>query len=607
MMRESKSFARKRTVSFSRCHSVSDHPNALLRFSLTLAIIYLLGTSMMFSFSVHAVAPDPDYNTFFEYEYFQKVDSGSGAYDEYYEETKAKGRYEVISWGPDEVNMSAEYSWTYWNNEGMRDSGRIDRIFSFSLHSRNYTSSEIDLDDPIYTSQPPNTLAQWIWIPPGLGVAGSIRILDEEWTVTDKDKTLWSKFIPRKAIEVVATGFRSRDDEYGDFTYSYTDRLYYDKDSGMFFAERYEEWDVGYWEGQWAKFRYIIEIDVTRSSYDVEIDWTTLIFTYASVILLTLGTIGGIGYLVYRARWARRTFSMKDLTEYGSIKGHAHEEKVVTRRVWKMKDFPHLKNNATDFFEPFLKHWTEKALLAKDRVGVAVSKDYGLVGFALYNKEAKIGTVLCKNTEITETLRSFIGCKDFFSERKHIIKPSAEMRKDKTLMRQLKKVKNEAYNVFETHRVYELSEVEPITFDTKLVRPMRAQDMPNVITLAKKVFRRRARRWITACFDAGDIAYVASIDERIVGFGFACVSGSYGRLHTLGVAKEHRGRGIGKELHLARLRAMQLMGVINIIDEIADWNLASIRISTLSGFKPIGKMYVETTRTRRIKKNIVRR
>jgi RimJ/RimL family protein N-acetyltransferase len=97
------------------------------------------------------------------------------------------------------------------------------------------------------------------------------------------------------------------------------------------------------------------------------------------------------------------------------------------------------------------------------------------------------------------------------------------------------------------------------------------------------------------------------MNNRIVGFGFACVCGDHGRLHTLGVAKEYRGMGIAKELHCARLEAMRHMGVTKVTDEIADWNLASIRISTISGFKPVGKMYVETVRTKRIKKNIIRR
>ena len=277
------------------------------------------------------------------------------------------------------------------------------------------------------------------------------------------------------------------------------------------------------------------------------------------------------------------------------------------RRVWKMKDFPHLNNNATEYFEPFLEHWAQKALLAKDRVAVAVSETHGLVGFALYNREAKIGTVLCKNTEVNETLRAFIGCKDFFSETKHYVRPTASMRRDKSLMRKLERVQNKAYNIFETHKVYEVSDIKKSTYDTNLVRPMTREDLHEVAALAKKVFKGKGKRWIRASLRSGDLGYVARVDNMIVGFGFADVCGSYGRLHTLGVAKEYRGRGMAKELHTARLEAMRLLGVTIVVDEIADWNLASIRISLLSGFKPVGRMYVETIRTKRIKKNFIRR
>ena len=226
---------------------------------------------------------------------------------------------------------------------------------------------------------------------------------------------------------------------------------------------------------------------------------------------------------------------------------------------------------------------------------------------AYYNKEGHIGTVLCKNTELNEYLRQFVGCKDFFSETEHIITPSGWMRNDRGLMNKLGKVHNKAYNVFETHKVYRLEPVPPVTYDSGLVRPMRREDLPEVAKLAKAVYRARARRWIRACLESDDLAYVAVVNGRIVGFGFACVCGAHGRLHTLGVDRAYRGRGIAKELHRARLEAMRLMGVTDVMDEIADWNLASIRISTLSGFKPIGKVFVETTRRRRIRKSIVRR
>jgi L-amino acid N-acyltransferase YncA len=181
------------------------------------------------------------------------------------------------------------------------------------------------------------------------------------------------------------------------------------------------------------------------------------------------------------------------------------------------------------------------------------------------------------------------------------------MEKDSTTMDMLKKSGKYAYNVFENHNVYKLTNIKPMDYDTKLVRPMRSQDLKEVITLSKKIFKTKAKRWIKASFNSGELAYVAVVDGRIVGFGFAEVCGPMGRLHTLGIDPEFRTKGIGKELHRARLEAMRLMGVSQVIDEIADWNLASIRISTLSGFEKIGRMYVETKRSRRIKKNIVRR
>lgn len=581
---------------------LSTSSSSIMKIYLFTIVIFLIGASFGGPFIIQASASDPDDDTFFEYDYYQKVDSCSGAYAGYSEETKGHGRYEVVSWGLDEVIMNASIGWSYKNNEGKRESNSYKVQFSFSLLNRTYTSSNIDLDDPYYTSQPPHNLSQWLWIPPDVQVGDKIPILDEIYTVTDKDKTLWSKFIPRKVIELEVKDTFWRNDDYGDFRYDYKDRLCFEKESGMFFAERYEEWDVGYWEGEWAKFRLIVEIDVTKSSYEVEVDWFTLIFTYTAIILIIIGVPYGIWYIGRRVRWVSNRWNIKDLKEFGSTGGY-----VEFRRVWKTKDFPHLNNNATDYFEPFLEHWGQKALLAKDRVAVAVSRSYGLVGFALYNREAKIGTILCKNTEITETLRAFIGCKDFFSEVKHYVRPTSSMKRNKPLMQKLRNVQNKAYNIFETHKVYEISSIAPTTYDSDLVRPMTANDLPEVTRLAKKVFRRRAKKWIRACLKSGDLSYVATIDNKIVGFGFACVCGSFGRLHTLGVAKEYRGMGIAKELHCARLEAMRKMGVIKVVDEIADWNLASIRISTLSGFKPIGKMYVETIRTKRIKKNIIRR
>jgi len=582
-------------------------------FQFPRSLILILLAWLLIGPALAASAAEPDRGTYFKYDYLQKVDQGSGEYDGWTDETKGTGHYEVLQWGPEEVVMRTRQSWTYKNDDGKTDSGGLDRQFSFSLTTRHYTSAQTDLDDPPYISMTPSSLAQWLWVPPDIPQGASIEILDENWTVTGKDVVLWSKLLPRRLIEVTSSGDDFRADDYGHFDYTYTDKLYFDKVTGMFFAERYEESDTGTFEGYAAGFRYTIEIDVTESSYPVEVDW--LLFSVTAILITTsvLGVAGGIGYGLYRFRWATRTIDVSQPTDAGMAPA-VYEPAIAPqppsilsvkiRRVWKRRDFPHAPNRATDFFGPFLEHWVDKALRAHDPVAVALSDSQELLGIAFHNKEAKIGTVLCKQAELAETMRSFIGSKDFFTEVRHVVHPVAG---DSEMMDQLARSGNEAYNVFETHKVYKLEGIPPSRSDPGLVRPMRREDLPAAAELARRVWRAPAKKWLRACFESGDLAHVAVADGRLVGFGFACISGTAGRLHTLAVDKAYRLRGIGKELHRARLEAMRLLGVTTVIDEIADWNLASIRISMLSGFQPVGKMYVETIRTERIKMDIVRR
>jgi RimJ/RimL family protein N-acetyltransferase len=68
-----------------------------------------------------------------------------------------------------------------------------------------------------------------------------------------------------------------------------------------------------------------------------------------------------------------------------------------------------------------------------------------------------------------------------------------------------------------------------------------------------------------------------------------------------------RGRGLGKELMRARLSMAYYLGATAAMDEIAEWNLPSLRISTSMGFVPEGWMYVESARRRRKERTIVRR
>jgi len=549
----------------------------------------------------------PEEGAYFEYEYEQWVEKGSGAYYGYKETTEGKGRYEVRTVGEEEITVKFKRQWTFDNNEGQYDASSETGIISFHREERYYTSERIDLDDPLYTRMDPEDLAQWIWIPTDVEKGDTIWILDDWWTVTDTDKTLWVGWTPRKLIELTSSGDWSRNDDYGVFEYSYTDRLYFSQDNGMFYAERYEEHDVGTWEGDYATFDLHIKIDVTDASYTPAVDWKEGALTYSFWTFIVVAILGTVFWIGYRARWMTRTNSLHTQRRMETGSHRTSSESVKVKRIRSMDDLPRIKDQATINFEPFLTHMIEKTLLAKGRVALATTMFDDLVGVGLYNREAKVGTIFAPSTEVTETLRKYLGAKDFFSEHKHRITVRSNYYMSTSDKQKLASHDNAAYNVFETHKVYRLDGIRPTSYDPSLVRPMTDADLSDVTRLAKTVYKAPSRKWIRAAHESGDLGYVAEVNGQIVGFGFACVCGDDGRLHTLGVHPDHRGKGIAKELHRARLEAMRRLGVTTVIDEIADWNLASIRISTLSGFRPVGKMWVETVRKSRVKKNIVRR
>lgn len=566
-------------------------PSWAMPFLLLLLVVGPLGPLAV------TVGAQPKTGDYFKYSYHQNVDNGQGQYYGYTEETKGTGSYKVNSMNSTETRMTAHYVGDYTNNEGKSEHYHTEIAFAFSPTTRHYTTTKIDLDDPEYSGIDGHLMCVWFYIPTTVTDGSTLCLLDNTATVTSMSASIWSNYVPKhNLIEVTTRGYGSRNDDYGQMSLHYTDKLYFDRTTGMFVAERYEETDDGTWKGYSASFSYHIQIDVTSANYEFDTDWAMVA---AIAIVTTLAVLGTV-YLIYRIRWRSKNVQVRDLFAMGL-------SSVRLSRVWKKEQFPRLPNNATSFFEPFLPHWVEKALASKDRVAVAVDPQYGLVGVAFYVKEGQIGTILCKHTELTEYLRSYIGCKDFFSEMMHSIQLTADMYQDPYLMAQLNQFGTQAFNVFETHNVYRLDQIRQTSYDADLVRPMRDEDLLPVIELAQKVYRGKAKKWITGNLKAGDMGVVAVQDGKIVGFGFACICGQIGRLHTLGVDPAYRGRGIAKELHRARLEAMRLMGVTTVIDEIADWNLPSIRISTLSGFKPIGKMYVETVRKKRIKKDIVRR
>ncbi|MEW5760335.1 MAG: GNAT family N-acetyltransferase [Candidatus Thermoplasmatota archaeon] len=513
------------------------------------------------------------------------MNSGTGEYEGYNDKTESSGRYEIDSSNETVARIHAVYSWSYENSEGKSESGKENRFIELSIKTRKYTSQMTDLDE--YDEYDALNLSIWFWIPPNVNVGDKIQILDDTFTVIDLDVTVWSNWLPKKAIMLQATGTGKRDDEYGTFTYAYTDTYYFDQNSGYIIAERYREEDSGSWKGKEATFVLTEKLDVTSTSYPITIDYISLTGVVGSISGVVLLCV----FISYKIRW--RTIKI-NISPYGEVRIY---------RIRGLRKFQLLQNNATKNFGPYLEDFVNKALLARDIVAVATFST-AIIGFAVYNREAKIGTILCESTEVTETLRRYIGIKDFFSEVRHSV--SEKIMQEAAIWGTQIENPN-AYNVFDTYQILMLDNIPEVTYDTALISRMKEEELPEIEKIAKKVYGVKSRRWLKAQFQSGDVGFVARVDGKIVGFSFATYANGQGRIHTLTVLPEYRGLGIGKELMRARLRILYDMGVASVITEIAYWNLASLQIAYNHGFKQVGTMYVETARTQRIKKNIVRR
>jgi len=520
----------------------------------------------------------------FEYAIIRKAGSGSGEYSGYSDELRSSGKYEIKSVNSTHILFHADYSWTYSNSEGLDQAGREDRISAFSMKTRRYTT-RTDLDD--YDKFNPLVLSVWLWIPPEVKVGDTVAILNDEFTVMDVSSTCWSGLVPKKGIELQAKGTRSRDDEYGKFTYTYTDIYYFDPATGYIIAERYKESDTGLWKGERAAFEMTEEFDLTGSSYAVPVDYLTLIL----VIIGTIIVLFYIGYFIFKYRWRIRTLRIEP---YGTVK---------ISRILLINNFQYNKNLATKIFDPFIYDFVNRTLLSKDIVAIATSY-LDIVGIATYNHESNIGMILCENTEVKEGLRRFIGVKDFFTEVRSTI-PDKIINEAARFGETIKN--RNAYNLFDTYKIVRLENLQDIGFDTQLITRMKASDLPEMEIISNAVYNVRSRLWLRGQYLSGDIGFVARLDGKMVGFAFATYAFGHGRIHTLTVLPEYRNRGIGKELMRARLKALYDLGAVDVIAEIANWNLSSLHIAYRHGFKPVGTMYVETIMPQRIKRSIMRR
>ena len=497
------------------------------------------------------VSAAPVSGDWFEYDFNTFLDGGTGDYEGYTETMLSHSRYEIAAVSSDLVSVQGDGTWSYSASDGTTDSGTFSTSFSFSSVTRRYVSG-IDVEgnyvDP----------AVWFWVSPEVTAGELVRILDEEFTVTSVDETVDILGGSRFAIRLEATGAYTRDDVYGRFNVTYVDVYYFDRATGYLLLEVYDERDVS----PTATFGWSARATVTASSFAL-IDGAGAPFDWTPVVLLIAGVLAALAagaFLVWRLTRGPGRFTVP--TTQGPLE-------VRIRRIRKPQALNGLAPDASPAFGPLLMSFARRALATRDPVVLAVSGPR-IVGLLTYDGESGLGSLFATEGPIALALLKRLPVQDFFVE-------SA----------------GSAWRLpaepVDSFKILERRDLTPPSYDPAIVRPMLAEDLPAVVGIAEAVYRGRASRWVDTSFREGDIAYVAAVDGRVVGFGFATASGYVGRLHTLTVLAAYRDRGLGTELTAARLSALVALGVQRVVVEISQHNAASLRVAGRAGFKPIAE------------------
>ncbi len=522
--------------------------------ALLLAVLMSLSTVLP---AASTAAAAPAVGDYFEYDYNSYVDHGTGTYYGYTDKMLSSSRYVVSEVSGDVVTFKATGSWTFQGSDGGYDSGILDQNVSFSMTTRRYVGP-IDVDGSYIDP------AIWFWIPTDVKKGQSIRILDDEFKVASTSKTIWIGMVPHKVIQLTASGSYARDDAYGMFQATYDDSYCFDKETGYIVSEEYVEHDS---TGS-ASFRYVAHVDVTSSSYSTPVDWLTISIVYILVPVIIVLVV------LLVLRWRRGPSRIKVNTVSG-------EKEAEIKRIRRASELDSLTPGGSRHFTPFLRVFGKRAVSEGDPVVVASSKD-SMIGMAMLDRESALGSVFALDEQVAICLIRRLRLRDFFLEEDgHVWDfPPAQQ--------------------IDTFDIMELKNPRPVPYDNTHVRAMRHEDVKEVTSIAEDVYKGPASIWVRSCFEGGDIAYVAEDSGRVVGFGFATMSGSKARLHSLTMLPSYRASGYGSELMAARLTVLSALRVDSVIVEISKHNDASLAVARNAGFQKIGETIYYSSRSAKL-------
>ncbi|MBX3272473.1 MAG: GNAT family N-acetyltransferase [Sandaracinaceae bacterium] len=581
-----------------------------------------LGLGLLLTLASATASAQPPQGAWLRYRYEQRLRDGTGAYLGYSEVTRARARYEVLGVDAEQATIEARYAWVISSTAEPTRTGFEHRTVAFSLANRRYVSRRTDVSD--LDEEDGTTLATWIWIPPDTPLGADVEVLGKTFVLAARDESVVVTGEPRSALRLRAAYPSRRDDAYGNLDTRIVDEYWFDAATGMFLRERHVETATGLLEEERAGFTLETTIELVDASYapaavtPPEEDYTTPpeeeTFGHSPassgsrtapppprrapegdgsgccLAVIGCGILLSPLLVILLVRRLRPPAAARGLTAMGvpfDVREPASSPVAGLELL-------------SPSFAPFLPHMIGVARALSWRVATAVGPNGQVLGVAIDDPPANIATIFAPDSDVCELLRRRLGREELFSDVRHPALASVHRVGVAT--------PPEAYNVYETFEVLELAtRPTDLGYDGDVVDPMRPEDLGEVAALFEAVYGVACREWLGAALAAGDLGWVARVDGRVAGAALATLVGTRARLHGLTVDPEHRGRGLGRALYRARLRGLFDLGAERVLTECATWNLGALDLARAHGFEKVGLMYVESARSAKHERRVVRR
>jgi hypothetical protein len=263
-------------------------------------IALLLCVSLFWGSALAAFVPHQ--GDFFSYYEVIDVGNGSGDYSGYTDYTVVTGTETVNGVTQDGVvSAHFSYTWDFSSNDGSTDSGSSSGDFTFSSTTFRYVNGT---DDQVGYVNP----TVWFCMDTSIPEGASFYLLDTLMTVISKDYGYFLQSEDRNVLAIVTSGEGSyqRNDDYGQFTATYTWKAYFDPLSGYIIGYEYMEQD----NSPSAGFTYTESLYVTQASYQLQAGPSTTpdffgeLMKYAGLIVLVL--VFAVVLIVYAVSRGRR-------------------------------------------------------------------------------------------------------------------------------------------------------------------------------------------------------------------------------------------------------------------------------------------------------------